>query len=659
MVKILLGLVTAVIIAAGGFFGFEIYTQHRIATEIDAAFAQIRAGGAKASHGPISVDLLKHTVTIADIAAETTAQPPISVKIANITASGVGQPDPTRFSADSIDVSDVEFGAGQSGSPSWRIAYKSPRITVRDVSGPVEVKPPAFASGLDVIRFGLEQFAHLTAASIAAQGLTGTLNFAVAPTVSANGDFAYSSLAMEGIKDGKIASVRLDGISFNVITQTADKTDKLTGNLANAASYDIDTAALAAILDPQTTDNRYIRAYRQATMGAYTFTSAQGVRAHIDGVTIDDVGARPARMQLATILAMFPAPGTQPTPAQARDMMEKVAGLYEGMHLGNAEIRGMSIETPQGPLKLAAIRYSLDNGKGDFAIEGLDARTPTGPFQMGRLALKSFDIAGLMRLSAQFATPGRPPSPAQALAMLRAIEGIEVKGVVAPFKTTNKQVTIDTVSLNWGQFVGVIPTQAHLVAKMVSPVDATDPQQRPLLDAGLDTLALDLDLGAVWTEGSGSFALSPATIDIGNLLKASAGVSLAHVPRGVFSPDLPQAMQNAAQIEAGALELTLHDAGALDLLIAQYARAHNQSRDAARAAIIDNIKASGAKVASANADGAAAVEAVTRFVETPGQTLIIKLTPIANIPVLKLVELLKADPLTALAQLKIEASTGL
>ena len=659
MVKILLAVVAAVVVAAGGYFGFETYTQHRIAGEIDAAFNQIRAGGGKASHGSISFDLLGRTVTVADIATETAAQPPVSVKIATITASGVGQADPTRFSADSIDLSNVEIGVGMPGAVSLRIAYKSPRISVRDFSGPAGVKPPVFESGLDAIRFGLEQFAHITARSVTAEGIAGTVNFVAAPAGGGNGDFSYSSVAMEGIKDGKIASVRVDGVKFTFTTQAAGKTDKLTGDLENAASYDVDTAALAAILNPQPGDDRYIRAYRQATMGPYTFTTAQGVRAHIDGVTIDDVGARPARMQLAALLAMFPGAATQPTPAEAREMMEKVAGLYEGLHLGNAEIRGMSVETPQGPLKLSALRYNLDNGKADFAIEGVAANTPMGPFKTGRLALKSFDIAGMLRLFAELATPGQPPSPAQSLALLRALEGIEVKGVVAPFKSTGKQVTIDTVSLNWGQFVGVIPTQAHLVAKMVAPVDATDPSQKPLLDAGLDTLAVDLDLGAAWTEASGNFALSPATVDIGKLFKASAGVSLAHVPRGVFSPELPQAMQNAAQVEIGTLELNLHDAGAVDLLVAQFARSHNVGRDAARAAIVDNIKASGQQIAGATPEGTAAVEAVSRFVETPGQTLVIRLTPRAKAPVLQLLQLLKTDPATALAQFKIEASTGL
>ena len=63
MVKILMGLAAAVVIAVGGFFGFEFYTQHRIASEVEAAFEQIRAGGGKASHGKVSFDLKSRTLT--------------------------------------------------------------------------------------------------------------------------------------------------------------------------------------------------------------------------------------------------------------------------------------------------------------------------------------------------------------------------------------------------------------------------------------------------------------------------------------------------------------------------------------------------------------------------------------------------------------------
>ena len=93
MVKILMGLVAAIVIAVGGFFAFEFYMQHRVAGEVEAAFEQIRATGSKASHGKVSFDLLNRTVTVAGVAGETAAQPPLSVKIASVTASGVRQPD--------------------------------------------------------------------------------------------------------------------------------------------------------------------------------------------------------------------------------------------------------------------------------------------------------------------------------------------------------------------------------------------------------------------------------------------------------------------------------------------------------------------------------------------------------------------------------------
>ena len=115
MVKILMGLAAAVVIAVGGFFGFEFYTQHRVASEVEAAFEQIRAGGGKASHGKVSFDLRSRTLRIADIATESATQPPVSVKIASIIASGVGQPDAARFSADSIEITDIEISVSMAG----------------------------------------------------------------------------------------------------------------------------------------------------------------------------------------------------------------------------------------------------------------------------------------------------------------------------------------------------------------------------------------------------------------------------------------------------------------------------------------------------------------------------------------------------------------
>jgi hypothetical protein len=336
-------------------------------------------------------------------------------------------------------------------------------------------------------------------------------------------------------------------------------------------------------------------------------------------------------------------------------MMEKLAGFYEGLRIGRIEVGKTSMGTPQGTARINAVRYR----EGEFAVEGIDAPAPQGQFKMERFALKSFSAANLMRWAAGLGNHGQPPSPDQMLGLFRVLEGAEIKGVAVPYKNTRQLVTIDTLSLNWGELVGSIPSRANLVVKMVTPTDPANPAQRPLVMAGVDKLAINLDLGAAWTESSGAFALAPASIELGSLAKAQARLALANVPRGVFTTDPVQAMTDAGQIETGAIELSLHDSGAVDLVVAQFSRIQNVSRVAARSAIVDMIRAQGVKIAASNLDAKAAADALADFVATSGQTLSLKLTPLGKVPVVQLMDVLDTEPIVALAQFRIEASTGL
>jgi hypothetical protein len=658
--KVLIGVVATAILVLGGFFGYQFYVQYRIDREIEMVFAQVRATGGKASHGKISFDPLSRTVRIADIATEVTTPVPVRVRIASVTASGVKLANETRFSAEAVETAGVEFSF-QAG---WSMSYKAPSIIIKDLSGPAG--PPPRESGQsadDVYRWAVQRLASISSASITAPSLTATVSLPGA-TEAQSVEYTYTNIALRDVRDGRIATTTVERAGFSGNIQQIGKTDKIGGEFANMAALDFDLGAALAIFDPaRANDDKYVRVYRQVTCGAYAFSVPNGVRVHMDGFTVDDVRLRPSKLQLSQLLAVAaaaPKPGTTPTPAQTREVMQKVAGVYEGIQIGNAEMRGLAMDfPPDGSIKLAVLRFNLDSGRiGEFALEGLDASSPREPVKMGRLALKSIDIAGLLRWSSEFSGQGQQPTPGQALGMLQLVEGVEVKNFTGPYKNTNKQIRIDNFSLNWGQFVGAIPTQAHLIANMDTPIEANDPILKPLLLAGVQTTKIDVDLGAAWTETSGAFAIEPATIEIGNLLKASARVSLAHVPRGVFSSDLQQTTAIATQVEAGALELTLHDLGGVDLLVAQYGRAQNVSREDARRAIAGSITTN-AKAMTDRPEVLAAAETIVHFIETPGQTLIIKLTPRAKVPALQLLQLLKTDPLVALAQFQIEASTEL
>jgi hypothetical protein len=244
-------------------------------------------------------------------------------------------------------------------------------------------------------------------------------------------------------------------------------------------------------------------------------------------------------------------------------------------------------------------------------------------------------------------------------ALLLLLEGAEVVNLVAPYKGTNKPINIDTLNLAWGQFVGPVPTRARVTVKMTGPVDVTDPDPfKTLALSGMSNASVNFDLGAAWNESARSFALEPATLEIGNLFTAVARASLANVQRETFSLNPLQAAIMAAQIEAGPIEIALRDTGGTDLAIAQQARAQNISREAARRAMTDSIRDNAMKMASVNPDVMAIAGALTRFIENPRGTLTIKLTPKGKVGMMQILEAMKTSPVAALARFQVEATTG-
>jgi hypothetical protein len=658
MKRILIGLIVAAVLAAGGWFGFNLYVQHRATAEVEAAFEQIRKQGGKASHGKVAFDLPTRTLTIEDIAVEPGAQSQMQVKIAGVKAIGVRQLDEGQFSADAIEVAGIEFAIDSAVGPSpLKAVYKIAQATIRDYTGAIRAQVlPASNDITDLYRFGLEQFNSVTASSIEVPTIAVTIAGKPGAAKPEGGELAYSGLVMKNLRRGKVEATKADLFTSTFKLPQPGKSDKLTVEMSNFVVNDFDAGGILATLDPEkANDASYHQIYRQISSGPYIVT-LDGMRLQIDGFAIDDVGVQPSKFRMGEMLAALSQdPSVVQAPAQAREMVEKLAGFYEGLRLGRIEIGKTSMTTPQGTARINAVRYR----DGEFAVEGVDMPSPQGQFRLERFALKSFSAANLMRLGAGLSNPGQTPSPEQMLGLFRVLDGAEIKGVVVPFKTTRQFVTIDTISLNWGQLVGSIPSKAHVVAKFVTPTDPSDPKQLPLIAAGIDKLAIDFDLGAAWTESSNSFALTPATLDIGGVARAQLRIALGNVPREVFSADPAQLMGQAARIEAGTLEFSLRDNGGVDLAVMQFARMQNVSRDAARQALVESIKAKREQVASANPDADAAVDAIARFVETPGQTLSIKLSPRAKAPLMQLMQLLQTDPQSALAQFRIEASTGL
>ena len=179
-----------------------------------------------------------------------------------------------------------------------------------------------------------------------------------------------------------------------------------------------------------------------------------------------------------------------------------------------------------------------------------------------------------------------------------------------------------------------------------------------LLAAGFTSATVSLDLGAGWTEDTHTVELKPGTVELDRVGTLSARLTIGNVPREIFTIDPFELMIAASLVEAGPVELTLRDTGGIDLAVADYARTQKVSPEAARQAITDNIRQTATGLIILNRDAMVIAGAITRFIETPGGTLTIKLTPKGSVPLAQLIEAGKANPFDALSRFQVEAVAG-
>ncbi|XUJ33835.1 hypothetical protein ACQ5SK_41095 [Bradyrhizobium japonicum] len=570
MKRILIGLIVAAVLAAGGWFGFNLYAKHRATAEVETAFEQIRASGGKASHGKVEFDLMSRTLTIEDIAVTPGSQSQAQVKITGIKGIGVRQIDDTRFSADSIDITGLDVALDQVGPAKVKASYKIPQLTMRDYAGPVHIgTAPANGSLIDLYRYVLGQYASVAASSLTAPTLTMSFDSGSGP--GGSGEITYSGLAVQNLKQGKVDAIKADRAAISVEVKQPGRPDKLTGELANVIVNDFDATAIIAALDPQTSsDETYRRVYRQVSAGPYAFKSAQGLRVDVDGFVMEKYRRAAVEIPAGRALCRATARSIRysDTCTVARDAGE-----------GRRSLRGSSHR--QGRDRQDFDRHAAGDREGQRdQVPRRRVRHRGRRYAGAARAVQDGALRAEILQRGKSDALGNRPRQSRPGALARSDAGpvpgarrCRIKGVVSPYKNTRQLITIDTISLNWGQLVGSIPSKANLVVKMVTPTDPSNPAQRPLIMAGVDKLAIDLDLGAAWTELSGAFALAPATIDLGNLAKAQVRFALANAPRGLFTTTDPmEAMSEMAQVETGALELSLRDSGVVDLVVAQFSR---------------------------------------------------------------------------------------
>lgn len=667
MRKFLIGCAVGVLLAAAGSYLAVLFVRQQVESEVEKAFEGARAVFATAAHGRMDIDLWNRSLAIRDIILESRDEPRMMLRIAQVTAKGLWMPSAGRVTADRIEIANYESSGPLFAGSRQRIVQRAPTITIDAFAG--SLAPPKVTQSVARDLPGL--LARQLAGSSAAAILVPSVSAAVTPAQAPGGrsaEYAYSNLAFRNFQDG-VGDISIERVTASDPGIRAGAVP-YTMELVNVSVTGFDAATLLAVLDPaRASDQRELSAYRRIAAGPMTMTLERADPLRIEGFLVEDVRMRPAKLDLAGIMALSEslpasvAPGRgAPPAAQLTELFEKVAGLYEGIRIGKMEVRGLSTSVPPGgKLKVGTIRMDrVENGRiGEFAVEGIEGGTAREPVSMRRFALKGFDAANLLRTSGRWAALRGPPKPDEIAGLLALLEGFELADLVAPNAVTRELVRLETLAASWGNFVGSIPSTARVSAKVSMPLDLANPGPfKVLTDGGLRMLKMDLNLASAWSETTQKLTVGPAVIEIGNLFSGSARIVVDSVPREAFTADPVLFLFAAGLFEAGPAEISVRDAGGVALLVGEFAKEQGLTPETARAMLVQNMQEHARALAQTSPDVAPATEALARFMQLPGSTLSIKITPVDRVYVQQLLEEAIARPDAALGRFKVEVTAS-
>jgi hypothetical protein len=665
MRKILLIGAIAIAIAAGmpgNGSGAANFIEEGIESGIRSIFADLRTAFGDARYGRVEFDLWKRGIAINDIMVRSTATPATTFRVGQIRVMGLSLSG-GRIRADRVDIANLELAGALPVDFSPVIAQRAPTVTIEGFSIPASFRLKlSGTSTLDMMRIALEQFVEIGATSIVMPTLVASLTPpSTAPAAMGAIEYTYSDLALRDIADGRIGRMTAGRTSI-----TAGGLAKVSGEIESMTASDIDTKPILAMFGSNRAGfDRYQRVYRDVVVGGYTIKLDTAGIIRIDSFTLDELAVKPSKFAIPELLAAVQTLSTanpSTAPEVAAGMVGSLADLYEGMRMGKFALRGFEMEMPDVRFKLGSMQMNgFEDGRlSEFILEGFDGRTPQNePVSLGRFTLRGLNFTKLLRIAGELGISKREPTPEQIANFATFIEGIEMNDLVAPDNRTGQMVRVDSIGVSWGQFIGPVPSAARWFAKGAVPIakDESGPMAA-LAEAGLRSLLINFDFGSGWNEATRSFAVGPLRLDLGNLFAASARITLNNVPRDIFSIDPLHVALAASTLEAGVVEFTFRDLGAVKVATAQFAKGAGLSIEAARAKLVEDIRRETKAQLQSTPELKPLVDAVVNSIEMPGSTFTLRLVPKGRVSLLGLAEAGQQDPAAVFSQFTLEVSSG-
>lgn len=672
MKKVIIAVVVLAILGVGGYFGFHVYVQSRARSDLDQMFATLRAQGAQASYKDVAFRLTGRELTVSDIDI-TAPGGGAHMKVARLVAREVTAPSGGMVQAKSVEVTGLNVDLKDALLAGTTVTYVAPQVVLTNYSGPdrMPVAQPGNKSN-PVLRDSLVLFAALRIDAISIPTLSGEIVPAAgqAGAKAQPASFTYEAITASGIGDGRIAELTFGKMRVTSTTQVDDKPTPTVTEVVNVRASGIDTGPIRALTDTEPKAASPLPIYTKVTSGAYSVKQGDASTVTAGAMTADRIAINPQKLSLDRLQQLSELAQQTPSndPKLAREAIERALPAIDGFAFGQIALTDVSVVEKDGSAKIAAMKLDgfVDGRLETFEILGLEAHNhDQQPVTLKRAAITGLSLKNILQQSAKVASSnesGQLVALDAAAAVLKSFSGFELEGLIAPYDTSGKPVTIEAMALSWGDFTGLLPTRVSFrLDKLTGPISAEDGEPFSYLAAaGLDRSTISSQINMSYAADTGSLSLAPAAMELEKAFSFKVDARVDNVAKDVFDKSPKEVLENPGALfakldaaTAGPVTVTLTNLGVADLMLKQQAEAAGVEPEDLRAELASGIQEA-AKLAVSIAPEAQSVgEALAAFVKTPG-TLTVTLTPKQPVPLLHLISL--SDPMEALPLFTITAT---
>ncbi|MFK3850145.1 hypothetical protein ACI2J5_11620 [Agrobacterium pusense] len=499
----------------------------------------------------------------------------------------------------------------------------------------------------------------------------------------------YSNLVLSEIAGGRIARYSIDKGSYDIKMRLPDsdgaiEDKRVAVSTGVIAGQDIDVAYLARLYTEKAgpDDKEAKPVYGPLSVKTVSFSDGDG-RFSYDEIRSDGFTARmPSEPLLDTLKALTVTKDPDQLPPEERQaLFAKVVSILDMIGRSNMHLIGFKADAPDekdgaaGKRVKAAIDridMEMDSRKLDFGLNGLSIGDGDGKIEVAEASLKGFDWSSTIEgISQIIALDETEIETFQFNRLIPELGRVRVGGInvdiAAPKEPEEEptgtperiRFTLKNFEMGLTKPFNGIPTDIEIRQDDLTlpiPADATEDVFVEARKLGLETLAFSYGLSAGWDEPNSNLVIR----DISLSSRDFGSVNLAGLVSGFteefFSFDVNRAQAALFGLAGREVKLTVKDEGLMAKAIKLYALQNDMTEDQVRGTLTLVASVMLQQVAAEQPKLQGAVEALVRFISTPGTlTVTVKSTGVNGLGVFDLVAA-SDNPMGLLDKVDIQAT---